>query len=466
MRTIWLPDLTKFQGPKYRALLLAIKDALRAGELEQGEKLPPIREIAWQLHMTPSTVVRAYQLGIDEGILEARVGDGTYIKSTDHHLKHIATITQHFYDAAEQGGYNLRTAAVPRLGQDQLFNQLMSELIGEGGLMVTHYTTNSQVSSLKSCLSNWLATEGINRKPEEILVSKGATNGTAVTANIIARGHGNAKALIEPESYVGFRDLETTGHISLLTVDVDAFGMRPDLLRETCLRERPHFIVTSSIVHNPYAITMSDERMKEIAEVAREFDLQIIDDTIHAHLRKPPWKSFHNFAPERTWTVTSLSKLGYPALQVGIVLPPLERLDEAQDYFIAHNIRLSELQRPITEKLLTSEQFYEVLEKTREEIVIRQGIVREWFADHDIQMAEGAPYFWINLPKDLRVSQVVENLGQVGIRVASADTFSRGVSSKHGMRITLGGPLSRRDFTEAIAKIVELLAHQNIERVV
>ncbi|MEO1918765.1 MAG: hypothetical protein ABGW81_03465 [Paracoccaceae bacterium] len=36
--------------------------------------------MAWQLKITPRTVARAYKLGIEEGLIEAQVGRGTYIR--------------------------------------------------------------------------------------------------------------------------------------------------------------------------------------------------------------------------------------------------------------------------------------------------------------------------------------------------------------------------------------------------
>jgi DNA-binding GntR family transcriptional regulator len=79
MTTIWQPDLTQFEGPKYLALSHALRDAVRKGDLPEGTRLPPVRELAWQLAITPGTVARAYQIVTQEGLLEATVGRGTFV---------------------------------------------------------------------------------------------------------------------------------------------------------------------------------------------------------------------------------------------------------------------------------------------------------------------------------------------------------------------------------------------------
>ena len=74
MGTMWQPDLTHYDGPKYLALTRSLREAVRDGELPEGTKLPPVRDLAWRLGMTPGTVARAYQIATQEGLLEAAVG--------------------------------------------------------------------------------------------------------------------------------------------------------------------------------------------------------------------------------------------------------------------------------------------------------------------------------------------------------------------------------------------------------
>ena len=49
MNTIWFPDLSAADGPKYLALVAAIRSAIVSEQLDVGERLPPVRELGWQL---------------------------------------------------------------------------------------------------------------------------------------------------------------------------------------------------------------------------------------------------------------------------------------------------------------------------------------------------------------------------------------------------------------------------------
>ena len=83
MDTIWQPDLGAEEGPKYLALVRALRDSVKAGDLAEGMRLPTVRDLAWRLGVTPGTVSRAYQIATQEGLLQATVGRGTFVACTN-----------------------------------------------------------------------------------------------------------------------------------------------------------------------------------------------------------------------------------------------------------------------------------------------------------------------------------------------------------------------------------------------
>ena len=80
--TIWQPDLSKAGRSKYRALAEALREGITSGHFPAGSKVPPVRDMAYQLGVTPGTVARAYSVLTDEGRLIAGVGRGTFVAET------------------------------------------------------------------------------------------------------------------------------------------------------------------------------------------------------------------------------------------------------------------------------------------------------------------------------------------------------------------------------------------------
>ncbi len=65
--------------PIYIQVIEIIKSMIVRGELKPGDKVPTVRELARELKINPNTVARAYYVLEDEGLLNARVGDGTFV---------------------------------------------------------------------------------------------------------------------------------------------------------------------------------------------------------------------------------------------------------------------------------------------------------------------------------------------------------------------------------------------------
>lgn len=65
--------------PLWDQIAARIRVAVASGELQAGEGLPSVRELARRLRINPATVAQAYRELAKEGFVEARHGAGTFI---------------------------------------------------------------------------------------------------------------------------------------------------------------------------------------------------------------------------------------------------------------------------------------------------------------------------------------------------------------------------------------------------
>ena len=63
----------------YLQIVSQIKHLVASGRLKIGEQLPAVRQLAGDLRLNPNTVARAYNQLIQEGVIAAQQGRGTYI---------------------------------------------------------------------------------------------------------------------------------------------------------------------------------------------------------------------------------------------------------------------------------------------------------------------------------------------------------------------------------------------------
>ena len=67
--------------PTYLQIVQQVRQALRMGVLEVGDKLPTVREVVAATAVNPNTVLKAYRDLERDGLVQARAGHGTFVLS-------------------------------------------------------------------------------------------------------------------------------------------------------------------------------------------------------------------------------------------------------------------------------------------------------------------------------------------------------------------------------------------------
>ena len=67
--------------PPYLQIVRQVRQALRMGILDVGDQLPSVREVVAAVAVNPNTVLKAYRDLEREGLVEARAGQGTFVRA-------------------------------------------------------------------------------------------------------------------------------------------------------------------------------------------------------------------------------------------------------------------------------------------------------------------------------------------------------------------------------------------------
>lgn len=67
--------------PVYQQLVDQIKAATASGALQSGDALPSIRPLAEELSINRNTVIKAYTLLEEDGVVDTQAGKGCFIKN-------------------------------------------------------------------------------------------------------------------------------------------------------------------------------------------------------------------------------------------------------------------------------------------------------------------------------------------------------------------------------------------------
>ncbi|MBY5811281.1 GntR family transcriptional regulator, partial [Rhizobium leguminosarum] len=132
----WLPDISRGSGPVYLRLADSIESAISSGALPAGSKLPPQRNLAYDIGVTIGTIGRAYALVHERGLVAGEVGRGTYVlnRSETQPGEQIDPLTVSLggtrIQDAPANKIRFDTTAAPDLGQGKIIAGILAE-IGE-----------------------------------------------------------------------------------------------------------------------------------------------------------------------------------------------------------------------------------------------------------------------------------------------------------------------------------------------
>ena len=276
--TSWRPDLSQFPGPKYLGLSRALRDAIRAGTLAAGSQLPPVRELSWSLHLTPGTVARAYQLATQEGLLAATVGRGTFVAATAPRLGPTQPLYLERVRGSTPGLVDLRPPQVPEVGQCDAFRDTLRAIAETVDDTWLEYTSQLAEAPLRAEIVRWLEGRNLGAiAPDDVMLTSGGQNAIGLILDCCLRGE-RPVVLVEELAYPGFRSAARASRAEVVAVEIDANGIIPEALEAACLRHSAQVLCLTPEAQNPTTGQMPRERRERLVEIARAFDLQILED--------------------------------------------------------------------------------------------------------------------------------------------------------------------------------------------
>ncbi|WP_186388166.1 PLP-dependent aminotransferase family protein [Stappia sp. TSB10P1A] len=326
-------------------LYMALRDIILTGGVKAGERLPASRTLAAELDLSRTTVSNAIDRLIAEGLLEARVGAGTY----------VATALQGQRVARPAGSDERGVVAQPRLShasrhatrhfapRGRLPHRMLPfvtalpaldafPMAHWARLSARHWRAERQevmgygdpfgLPRLRAAIATHLnALRGIKCDPEQIFVVGGAQQAFSLISSLLLNP--GDRVWFENPGAIGARNALVANGADLVPVAIDDQG----LVVADGLDRAPHFrlaFVTPSH-QQPLGHVMSLARRLELLQAAEDSDALIVEDDYdgeftYSNPPQPPLKSIDT--QERVIYVGTFSKSLFPSLRVGFILSP------------------------------------------------------------------------------------------------------------------------------------------------
>lgn len=449
----WIPDLSRNDKPRYIAIADVIAGDIQSGRLSAGDRLPPQRKLAQCLAIDFTTVARGYVEAQKRGLVESRVGQGTFVLPQPRRdMSRPSTRTERVDLSMNLPPEPDDPALIRRMNEG--FAEVGRDLVG-----LLRYQGFGGSRGDKDAASAWLSRRAMVPSQERIFVTPGAHPAIAAILALLAKP--GDTILCEALTYPGVRSISAQLGLKLTGLPMDAGGIDPDALASACQRLAPKALYLNPTLQNPTTLTIPPARRAEIAAVARRYRLPVIEDDAYGFipLHGPP--PLASIAPDITWHIAGLAKCIGAGLRAAYVVVP----DARSGWPFAAALRASNVMAsPLTVALAT--RWIEdgtadsILRFIRGETAARQKLATELLPPGSFQADPLSFNLWVPLPKPWTRSAFIGHMRAQRIGIVASDAFVALGTPEESVRVCLGGPAPR----EQIRGALEFMAHALSER--
>ena len=450
---MWVPVIRQSGQPLYLEIVDTLADDIAAGRLSPLDRLPPQRWLAEQLGVNFSTISRAYVLAQKRGLIDARVGQGSFVRPGQAVAAPAARLPSSSCDLSMN---------LPPEPSDPALLSRMRHGVQNLGLdgdvrALLRYQELGGSAYDRQVAAQWLSARLPQASADCILVCPGAQSAILAILTSLARA-GDVVAC-EELTYPGFRSLAAHLGVELAGLPMDAGGIDPEAFAHLCQTRIPKALYLTPTLHNPTTITLDMDRRQRLVDIARQFHVPLIEDDAYGALVPHAPPPLAALAPDMTYYVGGLSKCLGAGLRIAYLAVP----DMAACYSMVNALRATCLMAsPLTAALAThwiaDGTAHSILDFIRQETAFRQHLASQYLPAATMISDPHAFHVWLKLPPQWTRMAFLLRLRTHGIGLVPSDAFAVGAVLPEALRLCIGGPIGRDDLRQTLIVLAETLA--------
>jgi GntR family transcriptional regulator/MocR family aminotransferase len=336
--------------PVTTQLYLALREMMLAGGIAAGERLPATRTLARELGLSRTTVIEAFDRLTAEGLIEPRVGAGTYVsRALDAErprpapapaatpMRPAPRLARTMTIAVERFGERARLPQVARAFTTALPAFDAFPMAQWARLAARHWRSHRAdimgygdpygLPALRRAIAAHLRqNRGIECDAEQVFVVAGAQQAFNLVGSLLLDP--GDPVWFENPGAIGARNSLIASGADLVPVPVAAQGLRVDEAQARCPRFRLAFVTPSH--QQPLGMTMSLERRFALLKAAERARAWIIEDDYDGefHFGGAPLPTLKSIdATGLVIYVGTFSKSLFPSLRLGYLVAPPALVD-------------------------------------------------------------------------------------------------------------------------------------------
>lgn len=320
----------------YHQLAETLAAAIHCGTFSPGSRLPAIRRCASNHQVSVNTVLSAYRILEDRGLIEARPQSGYYVRgvlpSVKAHKEHGAKVRSPgsekldlidaVFAAQNHPDYTNISLACPQNSDffpTAKINRIMASLLRKEPALTGRYALPPGSERLRREVARRAMDLGMTLRAEDITLTHGCMEALQLALRAVTRP-GDCVGLETPTYFYLFPLLASLG-LSIIEIPTDPeHGMSLDALELLLQEQRLQAIIAMPTVQNPMGFSMKLEDKKRLAKMVNHYQVPLLEDGLYGELQfcwplSPAVKAFDR----EGWVIycTSFTKTLTPDFHIG-----------------------------------------------------------------------------------------------------------------------------------------------------
>jgi 2-aminoadipate transaminase len=309
-------------------------------------------------------------------------------------------------------------------------------------------------------LREWIAARhGV--EPSHVVVTSGSLQGFVFLAEQLVRP--GARVLVEAPTYD--RPLKILRRLGaeIVGLPMDDDGLMIDSLEQALATgDRPAFLYTIATFQNPSGRTLSEERRRRVADLAREHDLLVLEDDPYGLVRYEGDALptiFELAGGEAVVYASSFSKTIAPGVRVGYFVLPPDLAAQIEALAVSTYISPPFMTQATVHEFLRRGNFEPNLERVRGLLRLRRDAMLDSLEQHMPEGArwsrpEGGYFVWLDL--DGGEDDLLARAERAGVTFVPGTDFFADGSGTRSLRLAFSF-VSPDEVTDGVERLAGLV---------
>jgi DNA-binding transcriptional MocR family regulator len=465
----------------YESVARDISALVAAGTLLPGDRVPSVRHLSRQKRVSISTVLQAYQVLENQGVIEARPQSGYYVRPPLRLAAEPAISNPP--NAPKPVGVHELVSRVLAAGHDPRVVKLGAafpgpELMPAARLQrmlaatarrhpdaLTTYAVPPGRIELRRQIARLALDWGCNFAADDVIV----TTGCMEALNLCLRAVAKAGAIVALESPTYFGLLQIIESLGMRALEIPTHprtGISLEALALACDREDVKACLVMSTVSNPLGSIMPDAAKKRLVQMCAKRGIPLIEDLVYGdiHFGTAAPRSLKAYDRHGTvMTCSSFSKTLAPGFRVGWTAPGRYRERVEQLKFVS-SVGNPELLQLTVAEFLANGGYGRQLRSLRRALesrieAARRAVFEHFPAGSRTTRPAGGFVLWVELPEGADSLALYDSAMDERISIAPGPMFSASDRYRNCIRLNCGCAWTPQ-VERAVARVGELAKAQ------